>query len=117
MIDFKIGKPYNFTTYNCWDYSAEIRKENGIETKLFKPRNLSNAFKEITSQMRKLDAGLMLVSDKQDFDIIMTKKGRSYHCGICFGSDVMHCSRGLKQVVKESFVDFIKPYESYTIWR
>ena len=116
-MDFKIGTPYNFRHYNCWDYVAEIRKDNGIKTKLFKPKNLDNAFKMITAQMQKLEHGLTLVTDKQDFDIIITKKGSVYHCGLCFGGDVIHCSRQLKQVAKESFTDFIKPYESFNLWR
>ena len=116
-MDFKIGTPYNFKDYNCWDYVSDIRKDNGIKTKLFKPKNLTNAFKEITAQMQKLGHGLTLVTDKQDFDIIITKKGSIYHCGLCVGGDVIHCSRQLKQVVKESFSDFIKPYESFKLWR
>ena len=117
MIDFKIGTPYNFKDYNCWDYCADVRRDNGIKTKLFKPKNLANAFKEITAQMQKLGHGLMLVTDKQDFDIIITKKAGIYHCGLCYGNDVIHCSRQLRQVVKEPFVNFIKPYESHNLWR
>tara|TARA_R110002153_G_scaffold238168_5_gene392478 strand:- start:1692 stop:1964 length:273 start_codon:yes stop_codon:yes gene_type:complete len=88
-----------------------------IKTKTFKPKNISNAFKLITAQMQKLEHGLTLVDTKENFDIIIVKKGAVYHCGLCFGNDVMHCSRPLKQVVKESFIDFIKPYESFTLWR
>jgi hypothetical protein len=117
LIDFKIGKPYSFREYNCWDHVAEVRKENGIKTKLFKPKNLDNAYKLITAQMQKLESGLTLVDHKIDMDIVIVKKGRTYHCGLCFGDDVIHCSRQLKQVVKESFSDFIKTYESYTLWR
>lgn len=116
-MDFKIGTPYSFREHNCWDYVANIRRDNNIKTKLFKPANISNAFKMITAQMQKLEHGLTLVDNKQDFDIIIVKKANVYHCGLCFGNDVMHCSRPLKQVVKESFIDFIKPYESYTLWR
>ena len=117
MTDFKIGAPYNFRDYNCWDYVADIRKDNGIKTSLFKPSNLANAFKEITAQMQKLSHGLMLITDKQNFDIVITRKGSAYHCGLIYNNDVIHCCRQLKQVVKESFTDFIKPYESYTLWR
>ena len=117
MIDFKIGTPYNFREFNCWDYVASVRADNNIKTKLFKPSNIANAFKLITAQMQKLEHGLTLVTDKQDFDIVIVKKGAVYHCGISYGGDVMHCSRPLKQVVKESFIQFIKPYESHTIWR
>lgn len=116
-MDFLIGTPYNFREFNCWDYVAKIRKDNGIKTKLFKPKNLANAYHLITSQMQKLEHGLTLVTDKQDFDIVITKKGSVYHCGLYYMGDVIHCSRNLKQVVKESFVNFVKPYESYTLWR
>lgn len=116
-MDFLIGTPYNFRDFNCWDYVAKIREDNNIKTKLFKPKNLSNAYLLITAQMQKLDHGLTLVTVRQDFDIIITKSGGTYHCGLCFGGDVVHCSRQLKQVVKESFTDFIKHYESYNLWR
>lgn len=116
-MDFLIGTPYNFRVFNCWDYCAKIRKDNNIKTKLFKPRNVSNAYNMFNAQMQKLDHGLTLVTDKQDFDIVIVKKGSVYHCGIIYGNDVMHCSRPLKQVVKESFIEFIKPYESHTLWR
>tara|TARA_R110000744_G_scaffold14616_2_gene41430 strand:- start:240 stop:533 length:294 start_codon:yes stop_codon:yes gene_type:complete len=96
---------------------ADIRGRMDIKTKTFKPKNISNAFKLITAQMQKLEHGLTLVDTKENFDIIIVKKGAVYHCGLCFGNDVMHCSRPLKQVVKESFIDFIKPYESFTLWR
>lgn len=117
MIDFKIGTPYSFKDYNCWDYVSDIRHDNGIKTDIFKPDTLNNAFKLIAEQTQKLEHGLALVTDKQDLDIIITKKGSIYHCGLCFGGDVIHCSRQLKQVVKESFTDFIKPYESFNLWR
>lgn len=117
MIDFNIGKPYSFKNYNCWDYVADIRKSNGIETTIFKPKNKNNAFQMFTAQMQKLGHGLTKVNNKQDLDIIIVRKGAAYHCGLIYGADVMHNSNQLKQVIKESFVEFIKPYESYTLWR
>lgn len=117
MIDFKIGKHYSFRDYNCWDYVADIRKTNGIKTKLFKPKNLANAFKMITAQMQKVGHGLILVSKPENFDIVMVKKGDIYHCGLYYDNLVIHCSRQLRQVVSESFVDFKKPYSECTFWR
>ena len=117
MIDFKIGTPYSFRSYNCWSYVVDIRNNNGIKTKLFKPVSLTDAFAVFSEQTRKLEHGLLQVNNKKDFDIVIVKKGKTYHCGLCFGGDVIHCSRQLKQVVKESFIEFIKPYEDYTLWR
>ena len=117
MIDFNIGAPYSLRDHNCWDYVASVRSQVNISTKLFRPTNITNAFKLITSQMQKLEHGLRLVTSKQDFDIIIVKTGTTYHCGLCYGNDVLHCSRQLKQVVKESFTEFTKPYESFTLWR
>lgn len=117
MVDFKVGTPYNFRDHNCWHYVADIRKQVNISTKLFKPTSLKNAFKTITAQMQTLEHGLTLVTAKEDYDIVIVKKGAVYHCGLIFGNDVVHCSRPLGQVVKESFVNFTKPYEGFTLWR
>lgn len=116
-MDFKIGIPYSLRSYNCWDYVADIRKQAGIKTKLFKVESISSAFKKIGDEMKKLEHGLTLVTAKQDFDIVIVKKGSTYHCGLCIGNDVLHCSRQLKQVVKQTFTEFNKGYESYTLWR
>lgn len=117
MIDFMVGTPYVFRTFNCWDYVAKVRVDNGIKTKLFKPKNLDNAFKMVKAEMQKLGHGLTKVSSPENFDIIITRKGEVYHCGLYYNNDVVHCSRQLRQVVKESFADFTKPYEEYTLWR
>ena len=116
-MDFMIGEPYAFRLFNCWDYVSKIRSNNGIKTKLFKPKNLNNAFKLIKTEMQKLEHGLIKVDTPENFDIVITRKGNIYHCGIYFNDDVMHCSRAYKQVIKETFADFIKPYESFTLWR
>lgn len=117
MVDFKVGTPYSFRNHNCWHYVADVRKQANIATKLFKTETLKSAFKIITAQMQTLDHGLELVTTKKDYDIVIVKKGSAYHCGLIVGNDVVHCSRPLKQVVKESFVNFIKPYEGFTLWR
>ena len=116
-MDFLIGTPYSFRDFNCWDYVAKVRKDNGIDTKLFNVKSLHGAFKLIREQTQKLDHGLTIVNTKQNFDIVIAKKDDEYHCGLYFDGYVVHCSRQLKQVVKEKFADFIKPYESYTLWR
>ena len=116
-MDFMIGVPYVFRTFNCWDYVAKVRADNGIKTKLFRPRNKESAFKMIKSEMQKIGHGLTKVDVAEDFDIIITRKGEVYHCGLYYNGEVVHCSRQLRQVVKESFTDFIKPYEEHTLWR
>ena len=116
-MDFLIGTPYSFRSFNCWNYVSKVRASNGIKTKLFNPESLTGAFLLIEREVKKLDHGLVKVKDPENFDIVITRKGKVYHCGLWFNGDVMHCSRQLKQVVKESFTDFIKPYESFTLWR
>lgn len=116
-MDFLIGTPYSFKSFNCWHYVSSIRDSNGIKTKLFDVASLNGAFKTIKSEMQKLDHGLTKVEAPENFDIVITRKAKVYHCGLYFNGDVMHCSRALRQVVKESFSDFIKPYESFTLWR
>mgnify|MGYP003645030394 FL=1 len=118
---FYIGKPYSFKSFNCWDYAVSIRKNNGIETKQFKPRTMANAFEVITAEMQKLDHGMMKVDTPENFDIVIVNKvelGRlSYHCGIFHNGYIAHCDRVSGQVLYQSYNKFIKGYEGAVIWR
>ena len=117
MIDFKVGAPYSFRNYNCWDYCVDIRNAAGFKTKEFKVKTLRAGFSEIAKQMNEIEHGLLLVTEKENFDIVMVKRCESYHCGLFYDGDVIHCSGHLKQVVKQSFNSFIESYESFTLWR
>ena len=117
MIDFSIGKPYSFREFNCWDYVSSIRLENGIKTKLFRPKNLTEAFGLISSGMKSIDSGLLAVNSPENFDIIIVKEKKIYHCGLYYDGLIIHCSRQLKQVVCESLTDFKKHYSEYSFWR
>ena len=121
MIDLHIGQAYSFRSFNCWDYAVLIRKENGIKTKLFKPKTMDNAFRLITAEMRKLDHGLTKVDEPEDFDILIVNRrlgGRLiYHCGIFYQGSVAHCSRDAGQVMFDTYRDFIKGYEDCIAWR
>jgi len=121
MIDFYIGKPYSFRDFNCWDYVALVRSENGIKTRKYQAVNLGNAFEIITAEMQKLGNGLTLVSNPADFDIIIAhkKKGESlvYHCGLYYKGEIMHCDRNLKQVVAQNYKEFSQGFEGVKIWR
>ena len=119
-MDFYIGKPYSFRSFNCWDYVSLVREDNNIKTKQFQPLNLDNAFDIITAEMQKLGHGLSLVNSPRNFDIIIVKKlgeRTIYHCGIYYNGDVMHCSLAAKQVIKQTYNDFKKGYDELTIWR
>lgn len=117
MIDFLIGTPYSFRNFNCWDYVVKVRDLNNIKTKLFKPKNTAVAFECFTAEMQKLDHGLLKTDTPENFDIVIVKKDKVYHCGLYYNGDVVHCSRPLKQVVSESLSDFKKPYSECTFWR
>lgn len=120
-MEFYIGRPYSFRGFNCWDYVSLIRKENGIKTKKYQPVNIENAFEIITAEMQKLGNGLTQVSTPDDFVIVIGHKynGKrySYHCGIYYKGDVMHCDRHLRQVVCETYNDFKSKFEGVKLWR
>lgn len=121
MIDFKIGIPYSFKSYNCWDYVADIRAENGIKTKHYQPVNLGNAFEIITAEMQRLGHGLTRVNKPDNFDVIIVHKNTNkrpiYHCGLYFDGMAIHCDRNAKQVVSESYNEFISKYDGVNLWR
>lgn len=120
-MDWMIGKPYSFKSFNCWEYSRKIREQAGIKTHVFTVKNLKDAFETIQNEMLSSEHGLIKVSSASNFDVIIARKAKGdkniYHCGVFFNGDVRHCSRTLKQVVNESFNDFIKQYDDYSIWR
>lgn len=120
-MELYIGTPYSFRSFNCWDYVAKVRADNNIKTRLFKPRNISNAFEIITAEMKKIDNGLTKVDELQDFDIVIahTIQGKRplYHCGLYYQGHVAHCSQLLKQVVYEPYSEFLTQYDGVTKWR
>lgn len=121
MISKYIGKPYSFKRFNCWDFAVLVRKENGIKTKIFKARNMNEAFETFTAQMAKVDSGLLRVYSPIDFDIVVVSRvlaGRkTYHCGIYYKGDVAHCCNHFGAVRQESLIEFKKDYEGATFWR
>lgn len=121
MINWMIGKPYSFRSFNCWNYAAQIREDNGIKTRVFAPLNIENAFKLITAEMQSINCGLVKVDEPKNFDIVMchkTIRGRLvYHCGVYYNGDVNHCSRESKQVIHGTYKEFINGYEGVTFWR
>ena len=120
-MDWQIGKPYSFRNFNCWDYVKEIRESRGIKTRAFQPVNIKNAFEIITAEMQKISHGLTRVQSPENFDVVIVhkKEGKKtlYHCGVFFNGEVRHCSRALRQVVNESFSDFKRQYDGFTLWR
>ena len=121
MLTQYIGKPYSFKKFNCWDFVALVRKDNGIKTKLFKVRNMDEAFETFTAQMAKVGSGLLRVESPGDFDVVVvtrTLKGRkTYHCGLYYNGDVAHCCNNFGAVRAESLAEFTKDYEGVTFWR
>lgn len=117
MIDFNIGAPYSFRSYNCWHYALDIRKANGIDTELFNPPTLKAAYELIGEKIDSGNHGLIKSLTPKDFDIVIVKSNAEFHCGLYYKGFVMHCSRALKQVVRESLTDFKKNYSECTFWR
>lgn len=121
MIDFKIGTPYVFRTYNCWDYVRDIRESNGIKTKKYSAGTLGKAFEIITAEMQKLGNGLTKVDSPINFDIVIgykeSTKRNDYHCGIFYGGMVMHCDRKMKQVVASTAQEFYSAFDGVKFWR
>ena len=120
MIEYN-GIAYSFRNYNCYDHVVRVRKDNGIKTKLFKPRNIDTAFSVISAEMQKLDHGLTKADTPENYDIVFVSKtisGRKvHHCGIYFDGLVSHCDRTAKQVRMEQLADFSATYEAPTFWR
>jgi hypothetical protein len=120
MLTKYIGKKYSFLKYNCWDFVVEARKECGIETKIFKPRTLRDAFQVITAQMQKLGSGLTKVDDQQDYDIVIVSKNgafTSYHCGLCFKGLVVHCCPTVGSVTSCTLFEFTRDTDGVSFWR
>jgi hypothetical protein len=120
LIEY-IGIPYSFRDYNCWHHAVKVRLDNGIKTKSFRPRNIGNAFKLITAQMQQLDHGLTQADTPEDYDIVISSRGRSgmveHHCGIYFEGSVSHCNRAKGQVVHEPLSVFLNDYGAVKFWR
>ena len=75
---------------------------------------MNNEQSKPTHELKKVDT-------PKDLDIVIThkKKGSNYvyHCGVYFNGEVRHCSMMIKQVVNESFSEFIAKYDGYNLWR
>lgn len=121
MLAKFIGIPYNFRSMNCWHFVVIVRKEFNIKTRMFKTKNLKDAFEVITAQMSVLDNGLSLVDEPQDFDIVIVETKRHgrrvFHCGVFHGGGVMHCDNIFKSSRYEPLSQFKKGYEGVTFWR
>ena len=120
MLTKYIGKRYSFRAYNCWDFVVEARKEIGIDTKVFKPKNLKDAFKVVTAQMQKLGHGLTKIDSPQNYDIvIVSKKSKltSYHCGLVYAGDVVHCCPHIGAVASCSLFEFTRDKDGVSFWR
>jgi hypothetical protein len=120
-MEFYIGMPYSLRLFNCWDYVAKVRADNNIKTKLFKPKNLANAFEMITAEMKKIDNGLTRVDKLKDLDIVIAHKNMGsrplYHCGIYYQGSVAHCCRTAKQVIFQPYDEFMEVFDGVTMWR
>jgi len=120
MIEFT-GKPYSFSDYNCWDHAVAVRATMDIETPLFNPSSLRDAYRLIKDQQCKVEHGLTRVNEPQDCDIIIVHKMKNgkpeYHCGVYWRGYVSHCSLTFGEVRNQMYNDFIKDYEGATFWR
>ena len=107
--------------FNCWDFVVKVRKDNGIDCEVFRPKKLREAFAIISNHLESNRVGFKKVTELQNFDIIVCDKnmGKSsiFHCGIFFDGMVYHCDRGKGQVTFDSVDVFTKQYESVTFWR
>lgn len=121
MIAKFIGIPYRFKTMNCWHFVVMVRKEFDIKTRMFKTRTMEDAFNVITAQMSIVDNGLSLVSEPQDFDIVIVEKMRGgrrvYHCGVYYEGGVLHCDNAFKSSRYEPLEQFKEDYKGVTFWR
>ena len=120
MLTKYIGKRYSFRSYNCWDFVVEARKEIGIDTKVFKPATIKDAFKVVTAQMQKLGHGLTKVDEPQNFDIVIVSKQNkftSYHCGLCYNGLVVHCDPIVGSVTSCSLFEFTREKDGVSFWR
>jgi len=120
MLSKYIGKPYSFRRYNCWDFVVEARKECGIETKVFKPATLKEAFQVVTAQMQKLGHGLSKVDEPLNFDIVIVSKQNkfmSYHCGLLFDGVVVHCCPIVGAVTTSTLFEFTRDKDGVSFWR
>lgn len=116
-----IGKRYRFRSYNCWTHVVAVRADFGIKTKSYGPRTVKDAFEVITAEMQKLDHNMTLVSEPQNFDIVIAEKThlgvKTYHCGIYHNGNVNHCCNIFGSVRSQRINEFLQEYESHTIWR
>jgi hypothetical protein len=116
-----VGKPYNFRRYNCYHHVSAVRKDFGIETKMFKARTLDDAFELITAQMSTIGNGFALVDKPQNFDVVFVEKkhkGRKvYHCGVYHDGYVSHCCNIFGSVRHQELSEFKKGYTGVTFWR
>ena len=120
MLNKYIGKRYSFRAYNCWDAVVEMRKDCGIETKIFKPKTLRDAFKVVTAQMQKLGHGLSKVDEPENFDIVIVSKKShimSYHCGLFYNGAVVHCCPLVGSVASCSLFEFTRDKDGVSFWR
>ena len=120
-MDFDIGKRYDFRTHNCWDYVRNIRLKAGLTAKKYNAGTLESAFEMITSEMQKLGNGLTKVDNPNNLDVVIGYKNvgkrLSYHCGIFYDNQVIHCDRKMRQVVAQSAQDFYKGFDGVKFWR
>jgi len=106
--------------YNCWLHVVKVRKDAGLDTKLFTSGSatalsIARAFKAGRADKKN---GLTVVSSPQDYDIIIgTKKGVLPHAGVYYDGYITHCGAGRGAVCTTEYKEFISTYGAVEIWR
>lgn len=125
MIDINTytGKRYGFMTYNCWQHVVSVRKDAGIETKMYTVASMIPgviASKFNTERSKNLHS-LILVTKPQNYDIIIFVRsivGTDYHhAGIYYDEHISHCCNAVGQVILEPLREAIKNRRSIEFWR
>ena len=119
-INSYTGIPYHFTAYNCWGHVVKVRKDAGLETKLFTSESpttlaIARAFKKGRADKNN---GLTVVQYPKDYDIVIgTKKGILPHSGVYYAGYVSHCGAGRGAVCTSEYSEFVKDYGDIELWR
>lgn len=114
------GRPYSFSSYNCWTHVRQVRADAGIDTPMFDVATPSAA-DAMFAEGHRDSRGLIRANTPQDYDAVLMGErtgGRIvWHSGVYYQGYVSHCELAARQVKLESLADIRARYSEIEFWR
>ena len=121
MLEAYVGMPYNLHNkngLNCWALVALVYSDLfDAVVPDYKADNLQAVSAAFTAAFAEGLHGFTQVDEPKDFDVVIMKSERLFHCGIWYQGKVLHANNGAKQVTFERFKDATRNFKVVEFWR